>query len=183
MAVTIEQHAPDRGEIDTLAGNDVGHAGEHVGLVRPCRPRAAPATACSWVTPAGSCLLTAPEKIKLVARARIFGAATLQATLTTASRMTMVSIVRSGRSLPRSLLNDLLKFLAFSPEPMRLPCMEPGPSPRRRPAPRAADGPPAGGPVPARLTGRSLLRRGLVVALFRAHATSSALNCEYTISW
>ena len=51
-----EQDPADGGEIDALAGDDVGHAGEHVRQVRPDRPRAAPATACSWVTPAGQLL-------------------------------------------------------------------------------------------------------------------------------
>ena len=44
-----------------------------------------PATTCSWVTPAGICLLTTPSKRMLVALPRILGPIDGNVTLTTAS--------------------------------------------------------------------------------------------------
>ena len=127
MAVTTSKTRPTAREIDALSGVDVAHPGEHVGEVVLTLPPAEPATACSWVTPAGSCLLTTPEKMRLVARASIFGAAMVQVTLTTASKMITAIFDRSGRSRPTSLLKDPLKSLAFSPDPMSPGGPKPGP--------------------------------------------------------
>ena len=108
-------------------------------------------TACAWLTPTGSCLLRKPSKMRLVARARILGADTLHATLTTAKKKTTASIARSGRSLPTSLLNDPLKSLAFSPVPMSPGGPKPGPwEPRPRPRlPLATAGASAPGCAPS----------------------------------
>ena len=57
------------------------------------------------VAPAGSFALTVPATISFVTRARIFGAATVAATLTIARKMTMLILAYSARSRPISRLN------------------------------------------------------------------------------
>ena len=128
---------------------------------------AAPAMTCSLVTPAGSCLLTAPEKIRLVARARIFGAAMRQATLTTAREDDDADLAPLGTQPAHEPLErrlEVLGFLAGADEagraeagPLLLPAAR---APRRRAERRAAR---AGGwpaPSPSRAGLRAPSVRG-----------------------
>ncbi|GAP54300.1 hypothetical protein AHiyo6_08650, partial [Arthrobacter sp. Hiyo6] len=72
------------------------------------------AISCSLLTPAGSCLDTTPEKIRLVPSPSSRGPITENVTLTTASASTSNSHSRSGRSSPSSRLAEGPKFIAFS---------------------------------------------------------------------
>ena len=125
----------------------------------------APAITCSWVTPAGSVLLIAPSKIRLIALLMIFGPMTAKNTLTTARRMTSTTRGASGRRWPNRRRREPRKSLDFwGGRPIPIPNM-PGPPGRRPP------GPP--GP-PARLE-RRVARRGASRAWCR---TCSGAGCR-----
>ena len=95
------------------------------------------ATACSLVTPAGSCLPTTPSNRTLVAAPRIFGPVTRSATEVTPKTSTITSRTRSGRSRASSRRTVPRRSLLRSGG-----CPGPG-----RPIPAARIMPPPGRPI------------------------------------